>query len=316
MKITAGMGTIDDYERYVEAGADELFAGYVPQELRDSEGMIYAANRREVFYYNVQLGSRSELEILKKMVDVYQKPVTITLNSLVYGERQYPKLLAVMEECCSLGFDTFIIADPVLLLWLKQNVESTESKYKIHLSGECGEINAASIQEYQGLDISRVIFHRKNTIADMKQMIGKGKNLEYEAFVLNELCQYNGSFCNSIHCDELIPACRLPYRLQKSEEIISLNRIDEMYETEEEEYMPGRSGCGLCALWKLRDAKVEYLKLVGRGNYSEDMVRDIKALRRALEILESSETEEKYQMRMKEELFPKGCSNRCYYLSD
>ena len=30
MKITAGLGSIDDYPRYVRAGADELFCGYVP----------------------------------------------------------------------------------------------------------------------------------------------------------------------------------------------------------------------------------------------------------------------------------------------
>lgn len=30
MKIVAGMGSIDEYERFVEARADEFFCGYVP----------------------------------------------------------------------------------------------------------------------------------------------------------------------------------------------------------------------------------------------------------------------------------------------
>ncbi len=30
MKITAGLGSIDEYERFVQAGADEFFCGYVP----------------------------------------------------------------------------------------------------------------------------------------------------------------------------------------------------------------------------------------------------------------------------------------------
>lgn len=29
MKITAGLGSIDEYERFVQAGADEFFCGYV-----------------------------------------------------------------------------------------------------------------------------------------------------------------------------------------------------------------------------------------------------------------------------------------------
>lgn len=30
MKITAGLGSIDEYVRFVTAGADECFCGYVP----------------------------------------------------------------------------------------------------------------------------------------------------------------------------------------------------------------------------------------------------------------------------------------------
>lgn len=30
MKIVAGLGSIDEYERFVKAGADEFFCGYVP----------------------------------------------------------------------------------------------------------------------------------------------------------------------------------------------------------------------------------------------------------------------------------------------
>ena len=27
---------------------------------------------------------------------------------------------------------------------------------------------------------------------------------EFEAFALNELCQFSGAFCNSLHCDEIV----------------------------------------------------------------------------------------------------------------
>ena len=30
MKITAGLGSVDEYIRFVEAGADEFFSGFVP----------------------------------------------------------------------------------------------------------------------------------------------------------------------------------------------------------------------------------------------------------------------------------------------
>mgnify|MGYP000152237555 CR=1 FL=1 len=43
-----------------------------------------------------------------------------------------------------------------------------------------------------------------------KSRIGK---YGYEAFALNELCQFSGAFCNSLHCDEMGYLCRVPYRV-------------------------------------------------------------------------------------------------------
>ena len=82
MKIVAGLGSIDEYETFVKAGADEFFCGYVPFSWAEKYGVIHSLNRREVLFYNVQIGSMSELQILKKMVDYYGKPVTLTFNSL------------------------------------------------------------------------------------------------------------------------------------------------------------------------------------------------------------------------------------------
>ena len=69
---------------------------------------------------------------------------------------------------------------------------------------------------------------------------------------------------------------------------------------------------GLCTLKQLSDAGITHLKLVGRGNYTDFMERDIRNLRRTLEILEDSSTEEEYIRAMKAELFPNGCSHMCY----
>ena len=110
---------------------------------------------------------------------------------------------------------------------------------------------------------------------------------------------------------------------------------------EEDGYLCGATGCGLCALYQLQKAGVTHLKLVGRGNYVDFMERDIRNLKRALEILQESggsadrkaadgrsadcmadrnvarvafaDPEEIYKKNMKQELFPYGCSRNCYY---
>ena len=66
MKITAGLGSIDEYERFVNVGADEFFCGYVPYEWTKKYGTVMPLNRREVLSYNVQIGSLGE-QWLKSM---------------------------------------------------------------------------------------------------------------------------------------------------------------------------------------------------------------------------------------------------------
>lgn len=339
MKITSGLGSIDDYPRYVRAGADELFCGYVPFSWSEKYGTVLPLNRREVLNYNVQIGSFSELEILANMVQKYQKPVHLAFNSLYYRQEQYEEIAQIIQQCRSIGFDSYILADPALLVYLRKEKIDCE----VHLSGDLGTVNSAMTEVFAKEYPKRIIFQRKNTISEMRAVIrhitaqkeAARKEwtypTEFEAFALNELCQFSGAFCNSLHCDEMGYLCRVPYwkkpmsfsesKLEKQEknrpgENISISEWDSASElmnpVSEDGYLCGATGCGLCTLKQLSDAGITHLKLVGRGNYTDFMERDIRNLRRTLEILEDSSTEEEYIRAMKAELFPNGCSHMCY----
>lgn len=317
MKIVAGLGSIDEYIPYVRAGADELFCGYVPESWQLHSGPMMPLNRREVVYYNVQIGSLSELKILRDMILHYGVPVTITLNSLYYLPEQYPVLAELILKLCELGFSSFIIADPALFIYLKnQGI----SGCRLHVSGETAEVNHQMIEEIRSLNASRIIFHRKVTTNDMASCIQyqnalhPDAPLEYEAFVLNEMCHFTGAFCNSLHCDELAHMCHVPCRPGGCSERLDWAVPQLPIETDGG-YLPGRTGCGLCALWALRRAGITHLKLVSRGNYEKDTMRDILTLRCALDILEQAETEEEYKKVMRTRIFgDRKCSGRCYYL--
>ncbi len=353
MKITAGIGSIDDYIPFCEAGADELFAGYVPSWWTEAAGTNHPLNRREVLYYNVQLGSRSELEILADMVRDYGVPVTITLNSPFYAPADFPLIDRVMDECLSLGFHSFIIADIALLLHIKKRADAgcfrkytdgfqkyagcfrkyADSRQEgeggklpgitVHLSGEAGEINHELAGFARQLGVSRIIFQRKCTPHEMSEILGMssgadGMAMDGEAFLLNEMCQFSGAYCNTFHCDELAPMCRVPYRLSGLDTVGMEAETQSGTESEDagagrDPYLTGRGGCGLCALWKICKAGVKYLKIVSRGNFSDHTVRDIRAVKSALRILEGAPDEETYIRRMKEKLFRGGCSGDCYY---
>ena len=324
MKIVAGLGSIDEYETFVKAGADEFFCGYVPFSWVEKYGVIHPLNRREVLFYNVQIGSMSELQILKKMVDYYGKPVELTFNSIYYTGEQYPVIAEIITQCMAAGFENFIIADPALMLYLRQQ----KINCGIHLSGETAEVNRGMLEQMLPFGIRRVIFHRKNSLEDMQSCIKEADfPHEYEAFILNELCHFSGAFCNSLHCDELTHLCRVPYELgnlHKKEEtnaaqkdVAETDRIQgkegKGLPLDEDGYLTGSTGCGLCALYRMKQVGITHLKLVGRGNYTDFMEKDIRQLRKALDILEKSDNELQYQREMKASLFPDGCSQNCYY---
>ena len=288
MKITAGLGSIDDYPRYVRAGADELFCGYVPFSWSEKYGTVLPLNRREVLNYNVQIGSFSELEILANMVQKYQKPVHLTFNSLYYRPEQYEEIARIIQQCRSIGFESYILADPALLVYLRKEKIDCE----VHLSGDLGTVNSAMTEVFAKEYPKRIIFQRKNTISEMRaviQHITAQKEAtrkewtyptEFEAFALNELCQFSGAFCNSLHCDEMGYLCRVPYwkkpvslsesKLEKQEknrpgENISISEWDSASEltnpVSEDGYLCGATGCGLCTLKQLSDAGITHLKL-------------------------------------------------------
>lgn len=324
MKIVAGLGSIDEYETFVKAGADEFFCGYVPFSWAEKYGVIHPLNRREVLFYNVQIGSMSELQILKKMVDYYGKPVKLTFNSIYYTGEQYPVIAEIITQCMAAGFENFIIADPALMLYLRQQ----KINCGIHLSGETAEVNRGMLEQMLPFGIRRVIFHRKNSLEDMQSCIKEADfPHEYEAFILNELCHFSGAFCNSLHCDELTHLCRVPYELgnlHKKEEtdaaqkdVAETDRIQgkegKGLPLDEDGYLTGSTGCGLCAIYHMKQVGITHLKLVGRGNYTDFMEKDIRQLRKALDILEKSDNELQYQRKMKASLFPDGCSQNCYY---
>lgn len=316
MKITAGLGSADEYIRFVEAGTDEFFSGFVPYSWTEKYGTVMPLNRREVLCYHVQLGAFSELEILSEMIRKYKKPVHLTFNSLYYIPQQYPEIVEIIENCMKLGFMSYIIADPALIVYLREKGIPCE----IHMSGEMGEINRRTVEVFQRLDLKRVIFHRKNSFEDMQSVIcsertagGRRAETEFEAFVLNEMCQFTGAFCNSLHCDELGHLCWVPYwtepvRDEFEDEDATAPKYDD------NGYLCGATGCGLCALYRLRDAGITHLKLVGRGNYTDFMEKDIRNLKTALEILENTDTEAAFRTEMKKQIFPYGCSGNCYYL--
>ena len=282
MKITAGLGSLEQYDAYTEAGADELFCGVVPFSWLEKYGVMLPLNRREVLLYPTQIASMEDMRVLARLSERDRVPVAVTVNSLCYSPEALADAVRLMCELRDMGLNRFIISDPALLMKLPAGCTA-------HISGEWGEMSRAGMKWFRGEPVSRVIFHRKVTVSEMAACRSVLPEIEYEAFLMNERCFYTGAYCNSLHCDELPHICRIPW---------TLGGVEEPCEDREPPH-GGSDGCGLCALEELACAGITHLKIVGRGNTAENMVKSIKTVKKALADPASVDREH--------------CSGACYY---
>lgn len=297
MKITAGLGKMENLPKLAAAGADEVFCGYVPLSWLERYGNRTPMNRREVLLQCLQIDSMDDLKLLGRMARDCGVSVALTFNALYYLPEQYPILCDLFAELLDLGLENWILADPGLMLHLRaQGIHG-----RVHLSGEAGCFGPDALAFFRRLGIARCIFPRKITPEEMAICVQSAPELQYEAFLLNENCHYSGAHCFSLHLDEMEPLCRVPYRLTGPD----------CPPLADGDCAPcgsfGDSGCGLCALPRLRRAGVTHLKVVGRGSHAEWIERDVRLLRRALQLGDVSADV------LRREILGNRCSGRCYY---
>jgi putative protease len=315
VKLLVPLSNSVDFLPLVEAGADEFYCGFVPHEWLRRYQNILPLNRREFMIMPSNLTSYTEMDIIGKMARDTGVSVKIAINYLYYLEEQYDLILEIVKKLIDKGLDTFIIADPALILFLKEK----QVPCKIHLSGENGAYNALSMRFFLDLGVDRFVFSRKNTVDDIRsciESIGRD-SAEFEAFILNERCFFSGAFCNTFHCDELLNICSIPYKLGPKSNLTENNSNN--YEFVGEKSAPAATdgfaadGCGICRLYDLIKAGVTHGKIVGRGKNFKDMLDDVRKVRKALTIAEKYK--EKSPGLIREAFFPDACPEKsCYYI--
>jgi collagenase-like PrtC family protease len=295
MKIVTPLTNVDCYEPLVEAGADEFFCGIIPFRWLEKYGSLMPINRRESVVGKYNITEMNSMKIINRMVEKYHVPVKITFNAHYYISEQYPILHRLILDLMDIGFNTFIISDFAFIAYLRDK----EIKCDIHVSGESEVTNRLSMEFFNQFNVSRYVFPRKITLNDMKECILKNsiENIEYEAFVMNSLCRYSGAFCNAVHSDDMIHICDIPFKLTRETEnsgrfkivdkiinksrAFSANNLNNLnIDTSKEGYKLGSSGCGACRIKELRDIGVTHGKVVGRGNKLENLVKDIRDVKK------------------------------------
>ena len=311
MHIISPVDNLKEAQLLLQAGADELYGGYLPAEW-GSYRLAASLNQRT--FSSAQIDSEQELSEIISLAHTYERRFALTLNAPFYTDEQLPLLLEYIDRMVELGIDSLILADVGLLRLLKKRHDHLE----YHASTLAHLTNSGSIRFMAEQGMQRVVLPRHLTLADMAATIEQVPEVLCDAFLLVGKCPNSEGLCTFHHSstDKIWP-CEIPYEISALADGASARLQHAMQNQSSWSETNRRHGCGLCAIPQLREAGVHGLKLVGRGAPAAQKVRNVVLVKEFLALAESVADFAEYRrlaMAAHRDRFGAAChQNICYY---
>lgn len=312
MKIVSPIDHRAEAEVLLEAGADELYGGYVPEAWRERFGSLASINQRT--FESAQIASHADLVDIIRLTHDRGATFSLTLNAPYYTAEQLPLLLDYVDGAANAGVDGIILADLALLRVLHRRHPHIE----YHASTLAHLLNAGAVAFYAQQGVGRIVFPRHLTIAEMSEISSENLSLKYDAFMLVGKCPNTEGLCTFHHSspDKIWP-CEIPYTLAPVIEPPSPRLLQAMTRQGSWSTTNRRHGCGLCAIPALLALGIHGLKLVGRGAATAQKVLNIRLVRDFIALARTSLSFADYRQRAvaaHQKRFASPCSpNVCYY---
>jgi putative protease len=277
VKILSPVDRLAEVELLADAGAEELYGGYVPGKWLKRYSMMGSMNQR--YFPSAQIVSEAELSRIVKAAHRREARFYLTLNAPYYLKSQYDEVLEEAARAAGLGVDAFIVTDLGLIMRLKDKLPGVD----VHLSTLGAVFNSGCAKFFSRLGISRMVLPRELTISEMSGIIRANPGINFDAFVMIGKCPNIEGFCGFTHNSaSLVWPCEEPYRI---EVVKGGSRADDVVNAQMGwSRVNRRQACGLCATARLRDAGVTALKLVGRGGPTDMKVKVTAAVRHMLDM--------------------------------
>lgn len=336
MKIKSPLTNKKEVKSLCEAGADELFCGIEPYHWK-KKYKDFCINQRPAGANFSELG---DLEKAISAAHRYNVKVHIAVNAFFYLEEQYKGAKQIISDVLDVGADGVIFADPALLL----NIDNDLLRDKDVVIGTDAVIfNSSAVKFYKRLGSTRIVLPRAMAISEIEEIIRDDNRMEYEAFIIHDLCFFVDGFCT--YCKEgsgevkrkgkegekvsffsasriyqrgFSGGCRTRFRRQKI--FFRNNRQAGSIRPFTFWMKKHIQGCGACAIYDLRRAGVTNLKILDRNLPMEEKVKATLFIKGALD-LSGNDNISKVEYIMKcKDLFKKTfkvkCSQYdCYYPS-
>jgi len=339
LKITSPFLKKEEVLPLIEAGANELYCGYLsPEWVKKYTAFEFERKGGESNFTDLR-----ELEQAVNLAHKRKIPVYLTLNGL-YVKEQYPLLLKIVNQLEQIGFDGYIVADIGLLLTLREK----GFKRRIHISTGGTVFNSEAVSFYKNLGVSRIVLDRQTDIKSMMALSRDNPEIDFEVFILYTLCVYIDGFCTFLHTsgrestedisrkdwkdnqrlhlltaydpESRADACCLKYTVGVYDSTGQRINIKNIRPTFYKQLVDGVE-CGACAIYEISKTKVKSIKIIGRQLSPESRLRGTRFMRSVLDILENNKEINKRDFIQKSQKlyqktfeYKKRCrGNNCYH---
>jgi U32 family peptidase len=258
----------------IDAGADELYGGFIPPDWDEAYAAVGSINKRT--FAAAQFTTFDELAGAAELARDMGVRFFLTLNNDFYSPAQMPAALKLAALAADAGIDGLLVADLGLILELKRQNLPLE----LHLSILSAVLNSQAALFYQELGITRVVLDRTLTTQEIGKVIAAAPSLEFEAFVMYGKCPNIEGFCSFFHHDD-------PDHIWPCGRACSLKPMPSDNQ-DAEDAAAAQAGwaaavrgnaCGLCGVYDLMKAGLTAAKIAGRGRQTEHKLAAVAALK-------------------------------------
>lgn len=274
MLILSPADRAEEAPALIDAGADELYAGYVPPFWAEAFGPVVSCNRRS--YEQANVASLEEVDALILAAALRDVPVHVALNAAPIPEGMVPRMVALAADLARRGARGVIVSDLAFLVALRA---ARVRRLAIHASTLFSAFNGAAVAFLRRAGADRVILARELTVSEIEALAASSLSTPVEVIGLRGRCPNIEGFCTHLHDD---PGRTWPCELRYAKawrgtgdavpgqvlEAIGRNEGVDRHES-----------CGLCAVPLLERAGVHAFKVVGRGAETARKVAAVAAVR-------------------------------------
>lgn len=269
----------------LDAGAGEVFVGYVPDRWAGRLGLEVSPNRR--YEPDRQIGGPDRLRRVGELVRARGAQLSVTLNEHLYAPAARALVPELVETALEAGATHFIVADLQLLAEL---AAWPGRRFGLIASCEAGLYNVPCARAHVERGAERVIFSREMRLPEMRAIAAALPGVALEAFVAREACVFSSAACFTTHGYGLRThfCCAHTRRTlvgKGGPRDLSLAPPAWSQAPAFLEAVSALNRCGLCALAPLLALGVTHLKIPGR---SDSALRALRLVRRALDARDRS----------------------------